>query len=55
MRKRRLLESLKDAAAFIITIVFGIGFGYLYTAVEALDDKLKPRHHSEAKHMTHHR
>ena len=56
MRKRRLpLDSLKNALAFVITIVFGIGFGCLYTAAEALDDKLKPRLHSTSKHMTDHR
>ena len=44
------LKRLAGAFAFVLTIVAGITFGYLYTAAEALEDKLKHRHHSSAPH-----
>lgn len=33
---RRPLKSMNNGLAFIITIVVGIGFGYLYTGADAL-------------------
>jgi hypothetical protein len=49
---RQLLKWLKNGLAFTITILVGIGFGYLYYAAETLHEKWKPRHHSLAKHTT---
>ena len=45
---------MKDAVAFVVTVAAGITFGYLFTAVESLEDKLKARH-SPAAHSSQHR
>lgn len=40
---------LTDVIAFVITVVVGIGAGFLFSAAEILDDKLKARRHHPAK------
>lgn len=47
--RRPLFGSLTDVIAFVITVVVGIGVGYLCSAAEILDDKLKARRHHPAK------
>ena len=50
---RRLIGGIKNALAFLATVVLGIVFGCFYCTTETIEEKLKPRHHSAVKQNGH--